>query len=115
MAARTLFRASLAYLPLFMAGLVAARVPNTHGAAAPACLQLRLPAAAAGACRLETLDEALEDQTAGARHARLAAAPFPFLPLPRLPAQLRCPHRAYCEIEPELPPPHGPAQALPKL
>ena len=97
-----------------MAGLVAARVPNTHGADAPARLQLRLPAAAAGAGRAETLEDHLEDQTAGARRAWLAAAPFPFLPLPRLPAQLRCPHRAYCESEPELPQPRGPAQALPK-
>ena len=113
---------SLAYLPLFMAGLAVARVPNAHGADAPARLQLRLPAVAASAGPAGLSDETLEGQTAGARRARLAwargaalaAAPFPFLPLPRLPAQLRCPHRAYCESEPELPQPHGPAQALPK-
>ncbi|KAK9833996.1 hypothetical protein WJX81_001861 [Elliptochloris bilobata] len=44
-AARTLFRASLAYLPLFMAGLIASRVPNTHEASARSRLQLRLPGA----------------------------------------------------------------------
>jgi hypothetical protein len=106
--ARALFRASLAYLPLFMAGLVACRVPNTHDADAPARLwaQLRLPAAAAAASA--TVAESEEDPgvantrsapRAGWAPTALAAAPFPFLPLP-----LRCPHKAYCEEGPPLPP-----------
>jgi hypothetical protein len=95
-----------------MAGLVACRVPNAHDADASARLwaQLRLPAAAAAAAAAAsaTLAESVEEPggakargapRAGWAPTALAAAPFPFLPLP-----LRCPHKAYCEEGQPLPP-----------
>ena len=61
--ARTLFRASLVHLPLYMGSLLYHRIPQGDGAAAKA--------------RLEQ-----EGGAGGARRAELLAVPFPFLPVP---------------------------------
>lgn len=103
-AARTLFRASLVFLPVYMGALLFHRIPHDANAA-PERLVARLRGswadafaprpvrspAAAGA----VMQESASDRMAGALRA-VSVAPFPFLPLP---SQLRCPSKAVCEPE----------------
>ena len=64
--ARTLFRASLIHLPLYMGSLLYHRIPQGEEAAAARLKAQQEQGAAAG----------------GARRAELLAVPFPFLPVP---------------------------------
>ena len=64
--ARTLFRASLVHLPLYMGSLLYHRIPQGEEAAAARLKAQQEQGAVAG----------------GARRAELLAVPFPFLPVP---------------------------------
>ncbi|CAK0743725.1 hypothetical protein CVIRNUC_001492 [Coccomyxa viridis] len=95
-AAKRLFRASLLFLPLFMLGMGVHRIPQTQEqrAVQQAMMQarLKLPARARN-----DPTERLSSSSHGAFLGALAAAPFPFLPLP-----LRCPSKVSCEAGPEM-------------
>lgn len=94
--AKRLFRASLLFLPLFMLGMAVHRIPQTQErrslqqAATQARLNLSFRAS-------EARQESLDAPSRGAFLSALAAAPFPFLPVP-----LRCPSKVACEGGPEV-------------
>ena len=95
-AAKRLFRASLLFLPLFMLGMGVHRIPQTQEqrTVRQAMMQarLKLPARAR-----DGPTERPGSPSHGAFLGALAAAPFPFLPLP-----LRCPSKVSCEAGPEM-------------
>ena len=79
-AARTLFRASLVHLPLFMAAMLIHRVPQKEGQAAQFHVSLAPPVRSFASAPVDS-----EAQQSGAVHGALRTmyvAPFPFLPLP---------------------------------
>lgn len=93
-AAKRLFRASLLFLPLFMLGMAVHRIPQTQDQhtlqQAMTQARLNLPSQADRAAR-----EASGMPSHGAFLGALAAAPFPFLPVP-----LSCPSKVACEAGP---------------
>ena len=95
-AAKRLFRASLLFLPLFMLGMVVHRIPRTQEQStlqhAMMQTRLKLPFRAR-----DGPTERLSSPSHGPFLGALAAAPFPFLPLP-----LRCPSKVSCEAGPEV-------------
>ncbi|KAK9823368.1 hypothetical protein WJX72_002264 [[Myrmecia] bisecta] len=97
-AARTLFRASLLHLPLFMGGLVLHRVPNTqeHKSQQQLFARLHLKLTGSDLSVTSNLRERWQRASPPAHTALHAAsiAPFPFLPVP---FEWRCPSKAACQ------------------
>ena len=87
--ARMLFRFSILFLPVFMAGLVLHRVPNTH-AVTFASLREKLSKG------FSLSDgEVVEQQNASHWPMQeISAVPLPFLPVP---LHFRCPAKIACE------------------
>ncbi|KAK3262775.1 Protoheme IX farnesyltransferase, mitochondrial [Cymbomonas tetramitiformis] len=114
-AARTCFRASLLYLPLFMAAMVVHRIPQTEDTKATADVLLQRACASLQYCSTLlgiTTDVKPVEETKAAEFVPEAPsprlepkraigipdilAPFPFLPLPPLP---QCPSRIYADSD----------------
>ena len=79
-AARTLFRASLVHLPLFMAAMLVHRVPQTDAHAAHLSVSLATPVRSFASAPLDS-----KAQQSDALHGvfrTMCVAPFPFLPVP---------------------------------
>ena len=90
-AARRLFRASLLYLPLFMAGMALHRIPQTEERRNSQHVMLRLgPSSQHGLAGGAPVEPAI---SRGPMLGALSVAPFPFLPVP---LQLRCPSKVAC-------------------
>lgn len=79
-AARTLFRASLVHLPLFMAALLFHRVPQTQEHSAQFHVSLASPVRSFASSPLDSRDHQ-PDAVHGALRT-VCVAPFPFLPVP---------------------------------
>ena len=88
-AARMLFRFSILFLPVFMAGLVLHRVPNTH-AVTFASLREKLSRG------FSLSDREVSGQEDGSQWPlqEISAVPLPFLPVP---LHFRCPAKIACE------------------
>lgn len=88
--ARLLFRFSLLFLPVFMAGMVAHRVPNDHSVTLTS-LRQKLSAG------VRLRDDDLTQPGPGEWPIReLSAVPFPFLPVP-FQLEMTCPAKVSCE------------------
>ena len=94
-AAKRLFRASLLFLPLYMLGMVAHRIPQTqeHQSLQQVMTRARLSFSLRAH---QAPEQRLGAPSHGALLSALTAAPFPFLPVP-----LRCPSKVACEAGPD--------------
>lgn len=79
-AARTLFRASLVHLPLFMAALLAHRVPQMQGQGAQLQVSLLNPVRSFASSPVDSMPK--QSTAAHGALQTMCVAPFPFLPIP---------------------------------
>ncbi len=90
-AARTLFKASLLHLPIFMAALLYHRIPQTEGNLLKLRASLENPLGSFAA--MGVIDEQTLQNRNEKRLPSISAAPFPFLPMPA-PDWQRAQHKA---------------------